>query len=305
MLYVKEGGVLLKLDDWEQIYSRPNYVQDLDLKGKNLKALIGYYKNEPPRTCGIKSCHATHMKGGIVVTEDDLETCIGHICGSKIFKEKFDVLIQQIEKEVDFEIYKEAVATRKSRLFDYWRQAADLTSGTTGILRLAEKIALLRDPLSVGRFASMELIRMAANQNSKVAKEEWVQKEEKELTEEEKKDGKPKYKLEYLIVGQIRHVDLMLSSNDMKKLYQEEIEEVLRALQNLDLDKASKRQITSIGRAASAIEVRITRAKELKERAIEFLTRENLFPLYEKMLPMDTVSKNDLSLYENFINSLK
>lgn len=119
MLYMKENGVLIKLDSWEQVYSRPNFIKDLDLKDKKLKALVGYYKNEPPRKCGIKSCHSSHMKGGIVITEDNFEASIGHMCGSKIFEEKFDVLIKQLEKEVDFEIYKEAVASRKARVFEY------------------------------------------------------------------------------------------------------------------------------------------------------------------------------------------
>ncbi|VCY48424.1 hypothetical protein BANRA_05000 [Klebsiella pneumoniae] len=35
MLYMKENGVLIKLDSWEQVYSRPNFIKDLDLKDKN------------------------------------------------------------------------------------------------------------------------------------------------------------------------------------------------------------------------------------------------------------------------------
>jgi hypothetical protein len=304
MLYVKEGGVLIKLDDWEQIYSRPNFIKDLDLKDKKLKALIGYYKNEPPRKCGISNCHRTHKMGAIVITEDNCEASIGHMCGSNKFKEKFDVLVKQLEKEVDAEIYKEAVASRKDRVFDYWNQAAALTVGANGILKLAEKISQLRDPLTVGRFSSMELMNMAANQRSKVTKSEWVEKSKSELTEEELKSGEKKYKLEDIVIGQIKNTEVMLSSNDMVKLYTEEIEQVLIALQHLDLDKATPKQIGNVGRRVAVLDTRIARANTLKSLAIEFLTHKNLHPLYEKMYPMDTVSRKDLELYETFINSL-
>ena len=55
MLYIKEGGVLIKLDSWEQVYVRPNYVVDIDSKGKVLSEVFGYYKNEPSRACGLKN----------------------------------------------------------------------------------------------------------------------------------------------------------------------------------------------------------------------------------------------------------
>ncbi|MBH2803932.1 hypothetical protein [Serratia ureilytica] len=304
MLYVKEGGVLIKLDDWEQIYSRPNFIKDLNLKDKKLKALIGYYKNEPPRKCGISNCHRTHKMGAIVITEDNCEASIGHMCGSKNFEEKFDILIKQLEKEVDAEIYKEAVASRKSRIFDYWNQAAALTVGANGILKLAEKISQLRDPLVVGRFASMELMSMAANQRTKVTKPEWVEKSKSELTEEEVKSGEKKYKLEDVVIGQIKNTEVILSSNDMAKLYREEIEQVLIALQHLDLDKATPKQIGNVGRRVAVLDTRIARANTLKSLSTEFLTHKNLYPLYEKMHPMDTVSRKDLELYEVFINAL-
>ncbi|HFU1359514.1 TPA: hypothetical protein ACGQTY_002699 [Citrobacter farmeri] len=304
MLYMKENGVLIKLDSWEQVYSRPNFIKDLDLKDKKLKALIGYYKNEPPRKCGIKSCHSSHMKGGIVITEDDFEASIGHICGSKIFEEKFDNLIKQLEKEVDFEIYKEAVASRKSRLFEYWSKAAALTSGKNGILKLAEKIANIKNALVAGRYAATELVRMASNQQTVVTKEIWVEKEKKELTEEEANSGEKKYKIETVVCGQIKNIEVLLAANDLNKLYNEEIESVIKGLEKLDLQTASPSQVKNIGRSVSSLDIRIETAARLKDLAIGFLTYDNLYPMLEKMHPMDTISRKDLELYENFIKSL-
>lgn len=303
MLYVKENGVLIKLDSWEQVYARPNFIKDLDLNNKSLKALIGYYKNEPPRECGIKSCHRRHMKGGIVVTEDNFEASIGHMCGSKIFKEKFDALIKHLEKEVDFEIYKEAVASRKARVFEYWNKAAALTAGKNGILKLAEKILSLKDPLVAGRFAATELVRMAANNQTKVTKETWVEKEKKELTEEEIKSGEKKYRLEMVPCGTIKNIEVLLPDNDLNKIYKNDIEPAIRALEQLDLQQAAPKQIQSIGRAASVLDTRLDTASRIKVLATGFLTRENLLPLYDKMLSMNTVSRKDLELYENLINT--
>lgn len=301
MLYMKENGVLIKLDSWEQVYSRPNFIKDLDLKDKKLKALVGYYKNEPPRKCGIKSCHSSHMKGGIVITEDNFEASIGHMCGSKIFEEKFDVLIKQLEKEVDFEIYKEAVASRKARVFEYWNKAAALTSGKNGVLKLADKILSLRDPLVAGRFAATELARMAANQQTKVTKEVWVEKKKKELTEEEAKSGEKKYRLETVVCGQIKNTEVLLSVNNLNNIYKDDIEAVIRSLESLDLQTATPRQIQNIGRAASVLDTRLDTAARLKNLATEFLTYDNLYPMYDKMYSMDTVSRKDLELYETLI----
>lgn len=301
MLYIKEGSVLVKLDSWEQVYSRPSYVVDLDLKGKALNELIGFYKDEPPRTCGIKSCHNAHKKGAIVVTEDGLETCIGHMCGSAIFKEKFETLIKNIEKEVDFEVYKETVTNKKSKIFEYWQKAAELTVGANSVLKLADKIEQLRDPLAVGRYASMELTRMAANRQTKVVSEQFLSEKKKDFDDI---DSDEKDKVERVVIGQIQHIEILSRDNDLKKLYYEEIDHVLTSLQYTDLNNISPRQLLNIGRRAAMLDVRIARANELKDTAVKFLRKRNLMPLYKKMFPMEVVSRKDLMLYKNFIDSL-
>ncbi|NVM48315.1 hypothetical protein [Serratia ureilytica] len=304
MLYVKEGGVLIKLDNWEQVYTRPNYVVDIDSKGKVLNEVFGYYKNEPSRACGLKNCHAGHKKGFIVRTEDGLETCIGHICGTTIFKEKFEVLAQRMESEVNLEIYKETVASKKQKVFEYWQQAAELTSGPNGILKLAEKIEQIKDPLVVGRYAATELSRMASNRDTKVLSPQSVPKDKNEYNNPAE-DAPIEYKTVLVVIGQIQQIEILASDNSLRDLYEKEISQVLTALENVDLNAISRRQLTNIGRRASMLDARIARAKELQESAIKFLRKKNLKPLYHQMFPMDNVSRKDLGLYNDFINSLK
>lgn len=111
-----------------------------------------------------------------------------------------------------------------------------------------------------------------------------------------------KYKLETVVCGQIKNTEVLLSVNDLGKIYKEDIESVIQGLEKLDLQKATARQIQTIGRAASALDVRLETASRLKTLATEFLTRDNLYPMYEKMFSMDTISRKDLELYEELIN---
>ncbi|WP_447875366.1 hypothetical protein [Serratia fonticola] len=303
MLYIKEGGVLVKLDSWDRVYASTNYVVDIDSKGKDLNEVFGFYKNEPSRPCGLKNCHAGHNKGVIVRTEDGLETCIGHICGSKIFHEKFEILAQRIENEVNFEIYKETVLNKQLQIYDYWKQAANLTSGFDGVLKLADKIEKIKDPLVVGRYAATELTRMAANRETKVTATQQVPKEKKEYDNPDNQDIE--YKSVTAVIGQIQHIETLAYDNNLRKLYEEDIHQVLTTLEHVDLEKISRRQLTNIGRRAAVLDARIARAKELQEIAVKFFRKRNLMPLYKQMYPMEVVSRKDLTLYKDFIDSLK
>ncbi|EMR2387784.1 TPA: hypothetical protein ACJ12I_001142 [Klebsiella pneumoniae] len=145
---------------------------------------------------------------------------------------------------------------------------------------------------------------MASNQQTIVTKEVWVEKKKKELTEEEASSGEKKYKIETVVCGQIKNIEVLLSANDLKRLYNEEIEAVIKGLEKLDLQTASPSQIKNIGRSVSSLDVRLEKAAKLKDLAIGFLTYDNLYPMLEKMHPMDTISRKDLELYETFIKSL-
>ncbi|HBS9963445.1 TPA: hypothetical protein MAZ47_003475 [Klebsiella pneumoniae] len=79
---------------------------------------------------------------------------------------------------------------------------------------------------------------------------------------------------------------------------------MIKGLEKLDLQTASPSQIKNIGRSVSSLDVRLETAAKLKELAIGFLTYDNLYPMLEKMHPMDTISRKDLELYETFIKSL-
>ena len=98
-----------------------------------------------------------------------------------------------------------------------------------------------------------------------MTKEIWVEKKKKELTDEEAKSGEKKYKLETVVCGQIKNTEVLLSVNDLGKIYKEDIESVIQGLEKLDLQKATARQIQTIGRAASALDVRLETASQVKD----------------------------------------
>ncbi|EEV5043123.1 hypothetical protein HFL57_004783 [Salmonella enterica] len=123
----------------------------------------------------------------------------------------------------------------------------------------------------------------------------------KELTEEEAKSGEKKYRLETVVCGQIKNTEVLLSVNNLNNIYKNDIEAVIHALERLDLQTATPRQIQNIGLAASVLDTRLDTAARLKDLATEFLTYDNLYPMYDKMYSMDTVSRKDLELYETLI----
>lgn len=256
---------------------------DLDPKSKVLNEIFGFYKNEPSRPCGLKNCHAGHNKGFLVRTEDGAETCIGRICGSKIFHEKFEVLSKIIENEVNFEIYKESVNLKRANVFEYWKKAAELTTGVNGILKLADLIEKIKDHLVVGRYAATELMRMAANRDTKVTSTQEVPKEKNEYDNPD--SNEIEYKSVTAIIGQIQNIEVLSYDNNIRKIYEEDISGVITILESVDVDKISRRQLTNIGRRASLLDSRIAKAKQLQENAIKFLRKKILLHFTKKCIP--------------------
>ena len=74
---------LLVLKTFEDIRNRPAFREDLDPNQHKIAKLIGDYTFKEKVHCGLHSCHTPHNTGFLAVTEDNLETIVGNVCGRK------------------------------------------------------------------------------------------------------------------------------------------------------------------------------------------------------------------------------
>lgn len=100
MIFIKHGDSFERANDWTEIQNRENYRPKLDLQDQQLSDVFGYYEDLPEEIpCGKASCRAGHKKGFLVITEDGLETNLGHVCGTNVFGIAFENLAIDLEKK--------------------------------------------------------------------------------------------------------------------------------------------------------------------------------------------------------------
>ena len=70
---------------YEEMQARSAFVAPLDHQQHALKAVLTDYHFPKVAPCGLKGCRQPHNNGFLVITEDDVETNVGKVCGRTFF----------------------------------------------------------------------------------------------------------------------------------------------------------------------------------------------------------------------------
>lgn len=301
-----EGNDIIEVSDWSDVTARTNFSSDVDLKDKHLHKIIGSYELKEKRTCGLTSCRTPHNKGFIVITDDGVETNIGGDCGFKYFNIKFNNLTQEFIRNLTHEQRKIALVKAKARI-DEWRLKADALKG--GVKNIDWAIKLIEDiknPLVIGRFASTDLKRMASVPTNVVTVSRVSDERESDIQEIFNKhyteDGENLVEEQ---IGTIAHIDCLIPQYELRNIFYMSVTKVLKELTAAHPNKITSPAMSILLRKVDAIDYNLRLAEERLEIARDFLTKDNLYPMYEKMFQMHIVSRADLKRYEGFINSLE
>lgn len=87
----------ITLKTWNDIVNRPRYKSPIEpLEDRYVRAVAIYSFEEQSARCGASDCLKAHSQGFLVVTSDEMETCLCEACGQRLlgvaFSEKKKVL---------------------------------------------------------------------------------------------------------------------------------------------------------------------------------------------------------------------
>lgn len=314
MIFIKHGDSFERVDNWTDIQNRENYRPKLDLRDQQLSDVFGYYEDLPEEIpCGKASCRAGHKKGFLVITEDGLETNLGHVCGTNVFGIAFENLAIDLEKKTNFHRYLTALKEAKKNIFIHYKAKAKLESSKPSLEWVAHKIMDLKDPKVVGRAGYQALKRMAGSGNGKVVLTRKKTKEEMDLLdvmsqkvsdteEEDTVNAKPQFTDE--VIGVVRNPECLLNDYDIALIFERDIRAVLEELNNCDPDEIPEKKVMSLGLKVFRLNERFKFLEDRFEKACVYLTKENLKPLNIQLHKKKSISNKDKILFSTFINSL-
>ncbi|ECW2150951.1 hypothetical protein GFW53_14470, partial [Salmonella enterica] len=284
MIFLRTENGSQKVEDWEVITSRPNFVAKIAKGDHQFEEIIGYYKFKEEIHCGLTGCNQPHQMGYIVKTSSGIETNIGNKCGKNEFGVEFGENVLSFNKFMQLETNREIILTAKDRC-DIWQKNIEtLRNIKPTIDHLSFAIEKSKNSNFSGRLGAAEMRLLEKSQTSIVTLSE-VETDKKTRTilfamnKHMRESGEATNEYE---MGKVSFTHVLLPENDLRNLYVS-INEDLKKIRNLDIQTAPSPELSEIARISSTIEERIKQLKNLKHQASKFLTKKNLFPIANKI----------------------
>jgi len=101
MITISTEKGLFRVQQWDDVCTRPGFTPDLDPVAFPLRAIIGRYVFGEQVRCGLKHFHTMHNHGYIVVAENGKETNIGKDCGKRYFSVDFEQTKRWFERDLE------------------------------------------------------------------------------------------------------------------------------------------------------------------------------------------------------------
>lgn len=159
------------INSWEDIFSRPSYVSDVDGSKTELLDVIAPYRGlQPAKPCGLTNCHTPHNNGYLIVTADNRETNIGAVCGKNHFPE-FAAQTRRIERILKEQSLRAIVLEAQSRADVIREEIAKLRTDERGAEWVARCISGLRQAVVNVDVQLWHVLKRRANSGDAIVSE--------------------------------------------------------------------------------------------------------------------------------------
>lgn len=297
MITINTDKGLVKVDDWEDILSRPGFDPNLNPRQSELETIIGRYIFSDKVNCGLSSCHTPHTKGYLVATKDGRETNIGKDCGKKYFSVEFETLSRKFDRDVTESDNRESLWSFHFQLEELENKIRLLREGENRADEIYKKSQLLLKvmggcPRPISQKVS-ELVRVKSNIITvpRIATAKEV--EDIEVIEKRKIKG-PHYIDEP--VAQLDGLEVLYKENDLRQILIMNILQNLNAFKKLNIDQLSYKELQHWVKWKGTIEVEMDRAEYAISRGTKLLSRDNLQKLSN--IPLE---KEEKALFKDFL----
>jgi len=288
---------LVKVEDWEDILTRPGFDSNLNPRQSELETIIGRYIFGDKVNCGLSSCHTPHTKGYLVATKDGRETNIGKDCGKKYFGVDFETLSRKFDRDVTESDNRESLWGFHFQLEELENKISFLREGKHGANEVYKKSQLLVKvnggcPKPISQKVS-ELVRSKNNLITvpRIATAQEV--EDIEAIENRKIEG-PHYIDEP--IAQLDGLEVLYKENDLRQILIMNISQNLNAFKKLDIDQLSYKELQHWAKWKGTIDVEVDRAEYAISRGVKLLSKDNLQKLFN--IPLE---KEEKVLFKDFL----
>lgn len=306
MIFLRTENGSEKVDDWELITSRPNFVAKIAKGDHQFEEIIGYYKFKEEIHCGLTGCNQPHQMGYIVKTSRGIETNIGNKCGKNEFGVEFGENVLSFNKFMEIETNREIICTAKDKC-DAWKKNIEvLRSVKPTIDYLSFAIEKSKNSNFSGRLGAAEIRLLEKSQSGFVTLSE-VETDKKTRTilfamnKHMRDSGEATSEYD---MGKVSFTHVLLPENNLRNLFVS-ISEDIKKIRTIDLSTAPSPEIAETARIAATIEERIKQLKNLKHQAGKFLTKKNLLPIANKIKYSSTAEEIELKNFMGFLGWLK
>lgn len=306
MIFLRTENGSEKIDDWELITSRPNFVAKIAKGDHQFEEIIGYYKFKEEIHCGLTGCNQPHQMGYIVKTSRGIETNIGNKCGKNEFGVEFGENVLSFNKFMEIETNREIICTAKDKC-DAWKKNIEaLRSVKPTIDYLSFAIEKSKNSNFSGRLGAAEIRLLEKNQSGFVTLSE-VETDKKTRTilfamnKHMRDSGEATSEYD---MGKVSFTHVLLPENNLRNLFVS-ISEDIKKILTIDLSTSPSPEIAESARIAATIEERIKQLKNLKHQAGKFLTKKNLLPIANKIKYSSTAEEIELKNFMGFLGWLK
>ena len=280
MITLNSDKGLVNIETWDDVIHRPGFVKNLNPREHSLKAILGRYMLRDSVSCGLSECHTPHGKGYLVLTNDALETNIGHACGKKYFGVDFETLSRKLDRDITEKSNRELLVTFSFRIDDLRERILLSRDGELGAKRLQSLLRPLR-VLSSGcpEPVVTNILRMVKSRSSVIGTSRQATEEEALRIEALNNTtlARPHYIEE--TIATLKGLDALFSENDLQLLLVKEIEEPLRKFESEDVDLMPFDVLRKWVKWVSTVDRCLDRVEEVVTAARSLLTQDNLRPL--------------------------
>lgn len=294
MIAINPDRSLMRVATWEEIEQIVGFTPNLDLKDCELGSIITPYHLTYLVPCGLKSCHKKHFNGYIVVTKDGRVTNMGKDCGFTHFGVIFTTMVTKLERDL-------RDAERRDKLHKFQRHIDEHLSTLTemkkepkganwiyfelGVIKHHERglpVAIRRVLDDVVRTQSPVLKR----QRLQTAQEAFAAGLAKNPSVDQAPDSRDEGDEPHRVmiseeVGTLNGISVLFEENNLRNLLSLDMEEGLKELQALVVDKASTHQLGKWAKWVGEFDKKLAKGREIIEAGRLFLERVNIAQLAE------------------------
>lgn len=162
-----------RLTNWEQMYSRPRFVKDVDPKLFDIVRILSHYDMAEKGNCGLKTCHTPHFRGFLVLCKlkdgnlQQIETNVGHDCGKRIFGVTWEEQRGTYNRDVNLIRFKERIVDQICNVDSNKEKVLNLRRSGGGNIAYAS-VRNLVDSGELSRTLVTKLVRRANSGDNEI-----------------------------------------------------------------------------------------------------------------------------------------